>query len=125
MKRHKFNAKRTQCELNHNHPSKLEASVCKVLQVLMNLKQISNLKYQHTVHLDYGRKWKVDFSYQPINTAETVWVEAKGVEDSQYKMNLAMWKRIGPGKLEIWKGTAARPYLKEVVVPENKLKETA
>lgn len=126
--KNKYGAKKTLCSLNHAHPSGLEASVCQILQLREKAGEIRNLKYQSTVHLGYGIKWKVDWGFEYHVLAHTglgpcwVWspwfAEAKGAETRDYKLKLRMWKGgCGPAPLEIWRGTARRPMLTETIHP--------
>lgn len=130
--KNKFGAKKTQCSLNHFHPSALEASVCEILVLRERAGEIRNIKYQATVHLAYGIKWRVDWSFEEkLIDRETIstpdmfnwmpkYAEAKGVETVDYKLKLRMWREgCGPAPLEIWKGSASRPMLVEVVHPKR------
>jgi hypothetical protein len=105
--------------MNHPHPSMLEASVCEILLLRQKSGEIRDLKWQHTVTLPYGIKWKVDWSFDQGPDWKRTWAEAKGAEGRDYKMKLKMWMEVGPGILEIWKGSAARPYMVKRVVPER------
>ena len=115
----KYGAKRTLCSENHPHPSGLEASVCELLILRQRAKEIRNLKWQHTVHLGSGIKWKVDWSFERAPDWHPMLAEAKGVEGRDYRMKLKMYQNGGGTcPIEIWKGSAARPRIVEVVVPK-------
>jgi hypothetical protein len=129
--RNKYGAKKTTCSLGHPHPSQLEASVCEVLILRQRAGEIRELKYQATVHLAFGIKWKVDWEFEQRCKVtisgvctETWWqmfAEAKGAETRDYRLKKRMWKEgCGPAPLEIWKGTAKRPVLVETVYPKEK-----
>lgn len=128
--KNKFGAKKTVCSLGHPHPSALEASVCEVLILREKAGDIRNLKWQATVHLDYGIKWKVDWEFEQLVrdteavVYKTFWqnrfAEAKGAETRDYRLKLRMWKEgCGPAPIEIWKGTAKRPMLVETIHPKE------
>ena len=128
-KTNKFGAKKTLCKwAAHPHPSRLEASVCDLLALRQKAGDIRELKWQHTVHLAFGIKWKVDWSFeQEVRDGThdgyfTFWqqrfAEAKGVEDRGFKLKLRMWKEgCGPGPLELWRGSYQRPYLDRIYFP--------
>lgn len=114
VKKNKFSAQKTA----DGFPSKLEASVYQQLLLRERAKDIKDIRRQHCVDLGLGVRWKVDFSFTECATGQTVWAEAKGIEDRGYKLKLKMWRNgAGPGRIEIWKGTWQRPHLVEVVVP--------
>ena len=107
--------------------SKLEASVYVMLRDQVKLGLITNLELQDTVTLKEAckhcgaksKKWKVDFSYVDSKTSEKVYVEAKGNEGAKFKQDKRLWKQNPPAKLEIWKGSAARPKLVEIIEPKG------
>jgi len=43
------------------------------------------------------------------------WVEAKGLETTDYRIKRRLWQHYGPGDLHIYKGSAARPFLHEII----------
>lgn len=118
----KFGALRTVCpSKGHPHPSLLECSVCELLTLREKAGDIRNVKWQHTVLLDYGIRWKIDFSFEQGPDWHLVFAEAKGKEDRDYALKIRMWKggcAIAP--LEIWKGTHQRPVLVELFYPKGK-----
>lgn len=125
--RHKFGAQKTICSLGHPHPSKLEAAVCELLQLRERAKEIADLKWIAPVDLfytvagqEYHKRWKVDFSFTEVKTGIKTWAEAKGAETADYKQRRDLWKQgAGPGPLEIFKGTHARPQLVQTIIPKK------
>jgi hypothetical protein len=130
---HKYGAVKTVCSAGHPHPSGLECAVCEILIQRERVGDIRNLKWQHTVNLGFGVRWKVDWSFEqrggqvlidPMGVSSAdVWTptfaEAKGAETNYYKLKLRMWKEgCGPAPLEIWKGSAQRPMLVETIYPQ-------
>lgn len=96
--------------------SKLEAAVYAQLCLMERGGLIREIKCQQSVYLTEARiQYISDFSVFDVSKNCTVWVEAKGFETDVWKIKLRLWKHYGPGPLQIWKGTAAKPYLfKEV-----------
>lgn len=45
------------------------------------------------------------------------WVEAKGFESQRWPMKKRLWRHFGPGVLELWGGSHARPKLLETITP--------
>jgi hypothetical protein len=53
-----------------------------------------------------------------LKSGEFVWAEAKGFETDPWKIKRKLWQYYGPGKLEIYKGSAKSFKLYETVIPE-------
>jgi hypothetical protein len=123
FRKNKYGARKTKCALGHNHPSALEASVCQTLQLRQRAGDIKNIKYIATVHLAFGVRWKVDFSFEQRLKDDTwvmTWCEAKGFNTADFKIKLKMWREgAGPGPLELWKGSARAPKLVEIIIPKQ------
>jgi hypothetical protein len=121
QKKHKFGARRTFCSIGHHHPSALEASVCEILILREKAGDIRNLKYQQTVHLAYGVKWKIDWAFEQGPKWISSFAEAKGADTSDFKLKLRMFREgAGDGPLELWRGTHKRPYLEKIIIPKEK-----
>lgn len=110
---------------SNGFPSKLEEAIHNILLGRQKLGEISEIKRQQSVILQDGPrevqiKWKVDFSYTDNATNETHYCESKGIETSEYKLKLKLWRKNPPAKLEIWKGNYRKPYLDEVIDVEQK-----
>lgn len=120
---HKYNARKTHCKwANHPHPSGLEAEVCDILALRQKAGDIRNLKWQQTVELDYGLRWKVDWSFEQSPDWHFRLAEAKGKEDATFKHKYRMYTQgCGKWPLEMWRGTWKRPYLDKIVFPKNKM----
>jgi hypothetical protein len=75
------------------------------------------------VHLAFGIRWKVDFSFEQRQKDDTwvmTWCEAKGFNTADFKIKLKMWREgAGPGPLELWKGNARAPKLVEIIIPKQ------
>jgi|ERR1035437_5925085 hypothetical protein len=119
QRKNKYGAIRTVCALGHPHPSKLESAVCQMLQIRVRAGEIKELKWQHTVELDYGIKWKIDWSFVDVKSGDLSFVEAKGVSTSDYKLKLKMFRECGLGPLEIWKGSSKKCYCVERIIPNG------
>ena len=110
--------------------SKLEAAVYGLLKYRVMAGELRDLRYIHSVILPVKKcrfcgceggtvTWKVDFSADDVKTGKRVFFEAKGQEDKSYKRRKGLWKKVGPGVLEIWKGSARNPYLDETIIPKG------
>lgn len=107
--RNKFKAQRT-----NGFSSKLESAVYDMLKSRPNVKDI---KCQQAVVLVPGPrnvqiKWKVDFSaieetknWDGTVSDKLTYYEAKGIETSDYKLKLKLWRKNKPAPLEVWKAT--------------------
>jgi len=106
-----------------NFPSRLEAAVYSVMKIRVGGGELKDLRLQHRVTLEdkIGRQnWKVDFSATVVTTGETLWVEAKGnLRDRRFIRNRSLWKKNGPGKLEVWSGSYKWPTLVETIIPKG------
>jgi hypothetical protein len=131
---HKYGAVKTVCSAGHPHPSGLECAVCEILMQRERAGDIRDLKWQCTVDLGFGVRWKVDWGFEqksgqlltdPLGVSKSkewipTYAEAKGAETKDYKLKLRMWKDgRGPAPLEIWKGSAQRPTLVETIHPKS------
>ena len=90
--------------------------MCAILQARVRTGEISDLKWQASVALPMGIRWKVDWSF--MRDGVKVYAEAKGFETRDYKLKLKIWREAGPAPLEIWKGTPQRAVLTETVIPK-------
>lgn len=117
---HKYGAKKTICSRGHEHPSGLEAAVCELLILREKAGDIRNLKYQHTIHLAYGIKWKCDWSFEQGPDWIPSFAEAKGKATADFRLKLRMFREgCGKGNLELWRGHFRRPYLEKIIVPKK------
>lgn len=103
-------------------PSKLESALYDFLLLKEKAGEIKNIKLQQAVILQEGPpkvriSWKVDFSSERADTGETVYHEAKGIETSDYKLKLKLWRKNPPARLEVYKGTYKRLFLALVIDP--------
>lgn len=120
-RRSKYGAKSVILPTGEAFPSQLEAAVYQILLLRVRAGEIRDVKRQATVHLGFGLKWKVDFSFTVVANNLETWCEAKGMWDRQAKRNLKMWTGgAGPGPLEIWQGSWKRPIHVKTVVPKPK-----
>jgi hypothetical protein len=100
-------------------PSKLESAVHDELLRRQILGEIKNIKRQQVVDLGFTIKWKIDFSFELVETGELIYAEAKGIETEDFKLKLKLY-RYGQGKhpLEIYRGSYKSPKLTETVYPK-------
>ena len=119
-KKNKYNAQGSSKVEGHYCPSKLEASVGQVLYLREKAKEITDIKHQVQTFLTEARiGWRVDWSYWCLTENKTIYVEAKGIETSDYRIKLKLWRVYGPGPLEIWKGRWQQPRLVEAIFPRG------
>jgi hypothetical protein len=91
--------------------SKFEAAVYHFLEIDPD---VSDIKCQKKIYLtDAKILLIVDFEY--LRKGKLTYGEAKGFETASWRIKRKLWKYYGPAKLEIFAGSHARPYLKEVV----------
>lgn len=113
IRRHKFAAERS-----GGFASKLEAAVHATLQLLERAGEIKSIQIQ-----DHVRLSKAEILYIPDFRVElpdgaVEWHEAKGFETPEWKIKKRLWKAYGPGPLTVWKGSHAKPYIHERIVPD-------
>lgn len=110
----------TACKMGHSHASKLESSVCQILQLREKAGELELVQIQDHVYLTSARIGYVpDFKCRDPKTGEFFWVEAKGYPNDTWPLKKKLWKFYGPGVLEIWTGTHRNPQLTETICPKN------
>ena len=118
-KGNKYGNKRTKCSKGHNHRSQLEASVCALITLREKAGELKLIKTEQHLYLTEARiKYIADFTCGDVKSGEVFYIEAKGYASQRWPMIVKLWRKFGLGKLEIWKGTAARPKLAEIIVPK-------
>jgi hypothetical protein len=102
--------------------SQLEFAVYSYLRQFEIGNLISNLQTQNTVHLtDAKIIYMVDFKFKNVETNKWEWAEAKGFETPVWRIKRRLWMHYGPGKLTIFKGSAANIKIHEEINPKNGL----
>lgn len=117
---HKYNAKSTVVDGKH-FPSQLEAAVYAYLKNLVKMGIKSNLRLQYSVRMpSAGIGWKCDFAVDN-EFGELELNEAKGFADREYVLKMKLYRAgyFGLAPLQIWKGSAAKPYVAEVIIPKQ------
>jgi len=100
--------------------SQLERSVARWLAARQMNKEISDLKFQTTVHLSRADiRWRVDFSY--VEKGQLYYHEAKGRDIPPYPTKLKLYRIYGPAPLRISKGSAKKHRIVETVFPKDYL----
>lgn len=100
-------------------PSGLEAQTYAMLLFEQRRGAISDLERQKTEHLCCGVKWQIDFRFVVVPTGERRWAEAKGKEERDYLIKVALWRAFGLGPLDIYvQGNAGWPRRSKTVVPD-------
>lgn len=101
-------------------PSQLHRAVYQMLLMRQTNGEIGEIEREKQVVLQEGPRnvritWRVDFRCHDLKSDTWFYVEAKGFETKDYLIKLKMWRKQRPARLEIWKGTAARPFLHELI----------
>lgn len=114
----------TLCSYGHNHRSKLESTVCGILQLRMRAGELTDIFFEEPVFLTHARIKSVPDFKCVTKTGEILYVEAKGHETGEYRIKKKLWKYYGPAPLEVWKGSYLKPLLDQIIVPEPKIPTT-
>jgi hypothetical protein len=120
--RAKYGNTRSLCALGHSHRSKLESSVCALIQLREKAGELHLVRAESTVYLTAARiAYIVDFECMDLKTKEPLYIEAKGAVTAVFAIKRRLWKHFGPGRLEIWKGDWRHPALDEFIIPKGPL----
>jgi hypothetical protein len=108
----------------YSFASKLEASVYQMLKLRKMAGEILSIQPQvrvrvcgplgHDCREDCKVEYIVDFKCE-TSDGSFIFVEAKGVTMPAFAIKRRLWKHNNLGRLEIWKGTAIRPFLSEII----------
>lgn len=105
----------------YSFASQLEAAVFNLLELREKAGEIYDIQHQDHIYLTDARICYIpDFKFFCRFTNDYVWAEAKGFETDVWKIKKRLWQYYGPGKLEIYKGTAKKIKLIETVIPGAK-----
>lgn len=108
------------CALGHSHGSKLESSVCQILQLRQKAGEMELVQIQDHVYLSRARIGYIpDFKCLDTASGEFFWVEAKGYANDKWPITKKLWKFYGPGRLEIWTGNHFNPQLTEEIISQK------
>lgn len=125
--KNKFGNKITRlpCHYGFSHRSKLEAAVCDQIYLKEIGGELRHLKHEDTIRFDClecgeKRAYIPDFKVQDVKSEEIYWIEAKGFADKRWARNKRLWKRFGPGRLEIYGGTWRGLTLDLVIIPTGR-----
>lgn len=119
--KNKYGNDRSTCKLGHSHRSKLEGSVCQILQLREKAGEIEIIQAEEHVYLSDARICYIaDFKCKDLKTGEMLYVEAKGFANDRWPIIKKLWAAYGPANLEIWMGSHLRPTLKEIIIPRWK-----
>jgi len=113
----KYRSKRVNYE-GHSFASQLEAAVFNLLTLREKAGEIKEIQHQDHIYLTNARICYIpDFKFFDLKTEEYTWAEAKGFETPEWKIKKRLWQHYGPGRLEIYKGSAKRITLAETLTP--------
>lgn len=105
--------------LGYSFASQFECAVFNLLLARERAGEIKDIQVQDHVYLTEARICYIpDFKFLDLTTKNFTWAEAKGFETDVWKIKKRLWAFYGPGKLEIYKGSAKRISLVETVVPK-------
>jgi len=109
---HKYGAKASVVPEDSNFPelagrrfdSQIERQVAMDLCLRQRAGEISELKFQTTVHLsDAEISWRIDFSY--FEDGQLYYQEVKGFESEGYRLKLKLFLTYGDAPIRITRGT--------------------
>lgn len=114
------------CALGHSHRSKLEVSVCCILQLREKAGEITIDQVEDYLPIcgppEHKCKRQItyiaDFRCTDLKNKQSFWVEAKGFANDRWPMKKNLYRHYGPGPLEIWMGGHSAPYLAETIIPD-------
>ena len=118
----KYGARKKVDHAGRSFASKLEAAVYDHLVVF----GYKDIKQQAKVYLTEARiLYLPDFKAVDGRTGEVVWVEAKGFETPVWRIKRKLWMAgYGPGKLLVFGGSYASPFLREEINPRKVIIES-
>jgi hypothetical protein len=97
--KHKYNAKRTKCNLGHSHPSMLEGQYCNQLQMLQKANEIQSFDYNKRYELRVNGKLighhKPDFTVT-TNDGKIEIHETKGMITTDFMLRKNLFEAIYP-----------------------------
>lgn len=110
--------KNNRCKIKgYSFASQLEASLFLYFD---DDPDIEVLKCQDRVFLSAAQiEYRPDFKCLRKSTGEIFWAESKGFETSDWRIKRRLWQSYGPGRLEIYKGSARSFRLHEVLDPKS------
>ena len=115
----KYRNKRTKLS-GYSFASQLEAALFLYLKSQEADGLIADIQNQDHVYLTDARICYIpDFKFFCKITKEWMWAEAKGFETDAWKIKKRLWKHYGPGRLDIYKGSAKKLTLHEQLIPKE------
>ena len=106
--------------LGYSFASQLELAVFQFLLLREKAGELKDIQCQDHVYLTNARICYIpDFKFFDLKRNEFAWAEAKGFETDVYRIKKRLWEHYGPGRLEIYKGTAKKIFLHEEIIPKN------
>lgn len=119
----KYNARKAKSLDGRTYHSALEAQLNSLLMLEERAGKIKILKRQQRVAfwlegIKICEYWP-DFTVQDLTSGEVYWVEAKGMETSDYRIKKNLWLAGGPGRLQVFKGSYKAPILAEEIIPKK------
>lgn len=116
----KYNSGRSKLD-GYSFASQMEAAGYLMLKAREQAGEIVVEKVQDRVFLtDADIEYRPDFKCRVVATDEIFWVEIKGFETTDWRIKLRLWRHYGPGRLDVYKGSAKNLRLYESVIPVPK-----
>lgn len=107
-------------QITNGFASKLEAALYQHLFLLEKAGEIFEIQTQDHVYLTDARILYIpDFKFKNKDGIEE-WAEAKGYETDVWRIKRRLWSYYGPGRLTVFKGSANKLRIDEVIVPKEK-----
>lgn len=99
--------------------SKGEANLYDHLCWLEKAGKIRGIRCQVTVYLTEARiMYKPDFAFTEASSGECIYAEFKGFETPEWRIKRRLWEYYGPGRLQVFKGSAESLRMTEEIVPK-------
>ena len=118
---HKYNAKRVK-KAGYSFASQLESSLHDYLVWMQKEGAIRDLKLQPSVYLTKAKiLMKPDFSAVDTKTNVLCYWEAKGHETDVWRIKRRLWEFYGDGPMYVYKGSAKKLVLGEVIIPKKEI----
>lgn len=116
QKNDKYGAKKT--EVNGIvFSSKLEAALYSYFELEKSLGNIKSIELQPKIYMTEAKiLFKPDFKIIQ-NDDSYFYAESKGMETPSYAIKKRLWKHYGDGELHVYKGSATKIRLDEIVKP--------
>lgn len=115
---HKYGAKKITHHSGRSFASKLESALYDYLLFLEKAGEIAGLACQPHVFLTDARIEMIP-DFAATKDGAIIYFEAKGFETDTWRLKRRLWKVYGPGRLQVFKGTASKLTMVEEIIPSG------